>query len=168
MTKRLILMRHAKSEWGTGAPDHARTLNPRGRRSAVALGAFLRHNGYLPDEVLCSDAVRTRETLAGLDLPPDTPVRYLRALYHADVGTMLALLRGARGDCVLMVGHNPGIAFCAHRLLTTPPDHHRFDDYPTGATLVADFDLEDWADLLIGTGTAVQFVTPRDLDAETQ
>ena len=36
---RLILMRHAKSDWGDVAlEDHERPLNKRGRRSATALG----------------------------------------------------------------------------------------------------------------------------------
>ena len=69
MTLRLILMRHTKSSWDDPwQGDHARRLNGRGRRSAEALGNWLRAKGHLPDVALSSDAVRTQETFAGLAL----------------------------------------------------------------------------------------------------
>jgi len=76
---------------------------------------------------------------------------------------MLAVLRHATGHQVLMLGHNPGIAEFAALLVAAPPDHERFDDYPTGATLVVSFDIADWSALHPGTGTVVQFLTPHDL-----
>ena len=140
MVQRLILMRHAKSSWQDPfAEDHARKLNPRGIRSARALGDWLRAKGHLPDEVLCSDARRTQETYAGLELA--TPVTFLPGLYHASADQMMDALQRATGGTVLMIGHNPGIADFAARLLDKAPDHPRFHDYPTGATLIADFAL---------------------------
>jgi phosphohistidine phosphatase len=47
--------------------------------------------------------------------------------------------------------------------LASPPNHDRFDDYPTGATLIASFDIADWPALQPGTGTVLQFLTPHDL-----
>ena len=149
--KRLVLMRHAKSDWGDPArPDHARPLNRRGRRAATALGDWL-----------CSTAARARETCTRLALPvePD-PVG---ELYLAEPPAMLAALRATSGDSVLMIGHNPGIAAVAARLVDVPPDHARFDDYPTGATLVADFAIDVWPALAEGTGHALAFLTPREL-----
>jgi phosphohistidine phosphatase len=62
-----------------------------------------------------------------------------------------------------MLGHNPGIAEFAASLVTAPPAHERFDDYPTGATLVVRFEIDHWADLRPGTGAAQQFVIPREM-----
>ena len=76
---------------------------------------------------------------------------------------MLDILRAATGDTVLMIAHNPGIAEFAERLVATPPAHPRFADYPTGATLVARFDIADWADLAWHSGTPADFAVPRDL-----
>ena len=76
---------------------------------------------------------------------------------------MLDVLRKARGRCVLMIGHNPGIADFAQRLVVTPPDHDRFGDYPTGATLVATFDAPDWAAVTWQTGRTIDFAIPREL-----
>ena len=79
MTRTLILMRHAKSDWGhAGLADHDRPLNARGTRDAPRMGAWLRGKGHLPDEVLCSTATRTRQTLEGLGL--SVPARFIPAL----------------------------------------------------------------------------------------
>lgn len=162
MTRTLILMRHAKSDWGSASlPDHARPLNTRGAGDAPLMGDWLRRQGHLPDEVLCSTATRTQETLAGLAI--DAPVRLLPALYHAEPDTMLDALQTASGARVLMVGHNPGIAAFAADLVAHAPDHPRFDDYPTSATLVVTFDIPDWTALHYGTGRAIAFAIPADL-----
>ena len=64
MSKTLILMRHAKSDWSSGVlEDHDRPLNARGQVAAAALGDWLRSKEWLPGEVLCSTATRTRENL---------------------------------------------------------------------------------------------------------
>ena len=81
---------------------------------------------------------------------------------------MLKCLSEAEGDTVIMVGHNPGIAEFADELMATPPRHPRFADYPTGATLVADFEIDDWSALEPGTGTATGFVIPRELLEESE
>ncbi|MCR9271517.1 MULTISPECIES: SixA phosphatase family protein [Mameliella] len=159
--KQLILIRHAKSDWSHGLPDHDRPLNSRGRRAAPAIGDWLREKGFLPDDILCSTATRTRETLALLGAK--APVRFEPALYHAAPETMLEILKTAAGNSVMMLGHNPGIAALAEDLLESPPDHPRFAAYPTCATLVARFDIDDWRRLQPGTGTAEAFIVPRDL-----
>ncbi len=161
MTKRLILMRHAKSDWSHDLDDHERPLNKRGRQSTYALRDWLGLNDYRPDQVLCSSAERTHETLFRLDIKAETT--YLRELYLADAASLLAVLKKATGDCVLMVAHNPGIAWFASQAVSTPPEHSRFDDYPTGATLIVNFDVDDWEDVRLGSGTVSDFVIPRDL-----
>ena len=162
MTLQLILMRHAKSSWDDPvAADFDRPLNGRGRRSAKALGHWLRQRGWLPDRVLCSSARRTRETLDGLRL--EAGAEYLDALYHAGEEEMLACLRRAGGTRVLMIGHNPGIAGFAAQIVSAPPSHPRFADYPTGATLVAGFSAENWAQANWHEANTLDFVVPRDL-----
>lgn len=163
MTLRLILMRHAKSDWGSVLlSDHERPLNSRGQISARAMGGWLRDRGDQPDLTLSSDARRTHETVKGVGFPGD--IRLTHDLYHASTDAMLRVLRGAgTAGCVLMVGHNPGIADFAERLLQVPADHPRFSDYPTCATLIADFDVDAWRDVRLGTGLAVAFAIPREI-----
>lgn len=80
---------------------------------------------------------------------------------------MLETLNSATKPTVLMLGHNPGICEMAHRLLEDPPTHLRFSDYPTGATLVCDFDTDDWMNVDWLSGTVVDFVIPRELSPST-
>jgi phosphohistidine phosphatase len=159
--KTLILMRHAKSDWSLSEPDHDRPLNARGIRSARALGEWLRQNGLAPDTALVSDARRTRETFGLLAL--DTPVHFEPRLYLAEPETMLDLLRRATGDTVLMIGHNPGICALAHALAAEEPAHDRWDDFPTGATLVVRFDIDSWSRTGSRSGAVQGFVVPRSL-----
>lgn len=164
--KRLILTRHAKSSWDDPlTADHDRPLNERGKAAAADLGQWLASRGYVPDEVLCSDAVRTRKTFSGIaPALPGAPVLELKpALYHAGPDVMMAVLKHAKGDVVMVIGHNPGIAEFAARLVAQPPKNADFARYPTGATLVVDFNIDNWADLAFGTGTVDDFVIPREI-----
>ncbi|SPF77793.1 SixA phosphatase family protein [Pseudoprimorskyibacter insulae] len=164
---RLIAMRHAKSDWSaeTGS-DHARPLNDRGVKSAKAMGDWLRAHGYLPDLVLCSTATRTRQTLDFLAL--EAPVQFEDSLYHASACTMLDSVEGATGDTVLLIGHNPGMAEFARKMVRTPPAHPRFHDYPTCATLVMEITAPDWASVDFGMGEVLDFAIPREVIAQTE
>jgi phosphohistidine phosphatase len=162
--KRLILMRHAKSDWSAGAgSDHDRVLNGRGRSNAKALGDWLRREGFLPDEVLCSSALRTRETLVRLDLPEAAKVTYSRDLYLATHHDIMQAIRQAQGDCLLVIGHNPGMSIVATEILDEMPQDPDFQHYPTGATLVADLEIETWSQADWGNANARHFVVPRAL-----
>ncbi len=164
--KRLILTRHAKSSWDDPLmPDHDRPLNERGKAAAADMGQWLASRGYVPGEVLCSDALRTRKTWSGIaPALPGTPVLELKpALYHAGPDVMLAVLRHATADTVMMIGHNPGIAEFAAKLVARPPQNPEFARYPTGATLVADFAIDSWEQLGWGSGVADDFIIPREI-----
>jgi phosphohistidine phosphatase len=166
--KRLILTRHAKSSWDDPmSPDHDRPLNERGKAAARDLGLWLASRDYVPGEVLCSDALRTRETFLGIaPALPGAPVLELKpALYHAGPDVMMAVLRHASADTVMMIGHNPGIAEFAARLVAHPPVNADFARYPTGATLVVDFDIADWGQVAFGAGVTIDFIVPREIVA---
>ncbi len=162
--RRLILTRHAKSSWDDASmDDHERPLNKRGLRAALELGEWLHSRGYEPDEVLCSTALRTRETwqrmvLAPLEVTPR--VSYLDSLYHASPATLLNVLKKATGDCVMMIGHNPAIAEFAATLPARAPVDSDFRRFPTAATLVVDFEVENWHDITPGGGSALDFFVP--------
>jgi phosphohistidine phosphatase len=164
MTRTLILIRHAKSDWdGFDGDDHARKLNPRGRQAAPKIGRWLADKDHIPDLMLVSDAARTLETAslicAGWPQPPR--VETLRDLYLASPEVMLDALIKTTHPCVAMVAHNPGIAILAQALLARAPDHPKFDQYPTGAITIIDFENDVVAPQ---TGILKDFVVPRDLN----
>lgn len=164
MTRRLILIRHAKSGWDDPmADDHARTLTDRGQEAAKAIGAWLEGNGYIPDLILCSDATRTAQTCThiGRAFTTKPALRFVPALYHAAPDTIAALASAETAPTIAIIGHNPGIGMLAHALVQHRPNHARFSDYPTCATTVIDFADDKW--LKIGAGHTTAFVVPRDL-----
>lgn len=166
MTLRLILTRHAKSGWDDPMrDDHDRPLNARGRGDAPKIGAWLRAKGYVPDRALVSSARRTQETWEGLsrELGQAVPMTVMPRLYLAGPDVILAHLRDQSATAVMLIAHNPGIGAAAQGFVATPPAHHAFVDYPTCATLVVDFDGDDWSDIDWKTGRAVDFIVPRDL-----
>lgn len=160
--RRLILTRHAKSSWDDPTlSDHDRPLNDRGRRSALALGDWLASRGYEPEEVLCSSSRRTQETWQGIEsaaLGVRPVVRIESGLYHAGPDKMLNILKSASGQTVMVLGHNPGIAELAALLPAGVPLDPDFRRYPTAATLVIDFQIDDWSQVVPGTGGVMEFV----------
>jgi len=167
MSLRLILMRHAKSDWDHAhLGDFMRPLNPRGRRAAAAVGEWLAAKGYMPDAVYCSAAARTAETcalvLGALAAGPE--VTYRRDLYLASAETMLRTLHKANGGTVMLLAHNPGCAILAAALAERAPPHARFDDFPTAATAIFEFEVDSWAAIAPRQGQVVDFIVPRDLN----
>ncbi|MFV0292921.1 MAG: SixA phosphatase family protein [Paracoccus sp. (in: a-proteobacteria)] len=160
--RRLILTRHAKSAWDDPTlEDFDRPLNDRGRRAARALGDFMASRGYEPEEVICSPARRTRETwdqVAGAPLEVRPLLRFEEKLFHANPAAILELLKTASEPTVMIIGHNPGIADFAASLPARVPVDPDFRRYPTAATLVVDFQINDWADIRPGEGSVMDFV----------
>ncbi|WP_210529065.1 SixA phosphatase family protein [Rubellimicrobium arenae] len=166
MTLNLLLVRHAKSDWDSPElPDHERPLNKRGRRDAPRMGRWIAEKGLAPRQVLCSDAVRTRQTL-DLMLPhwPEPPVvEHVAALYHAEPDRILRVLARATSDHVAVIGHNPGIGGVADFLAREVPAHSRWVDFPTTSVAALRFDLGSWAELEEASGTVMAFAVPADL-----
>jgi phosphohistidine phosphatase len=115
----LHLLRHAKSSWQDGVEDYQRPLSRRGREAARRLGRDLPAISGGIDLVLCSSAVRTRETLdlalSGFALRP--PCLIEDGLYLADSNKLLDRLQrlGESDGNVMVIGHNPGL----HELAVT-------------------------------------------------
>ena len=119
-----MLLRHAKSAW-PDVPDHDRPLAGRGLRDAPVMGRWLRTNGHVPDQVLCSTARRARETwqLAQDGLGANPPVGFERRVYQASAEQLLDLARGVPPavTALLIVGHYPAIQELALMLARTAP-----------------------------------------------
>jgi phosphohistidine phosphatase len=164
--RRLILVRHAKSSWDDPSlPDFDRPLAKRGRRGAALVGAWLGREGYRPEVALASSSRRTRETWDVLaEALGAAPAHRLPDLYEAGAETMLAVLRAAPDvECLLMLGHNPGIADFARRLLAEPPDDAAFAKFVTAATAVIDFDIGAWEEAGWNAGRLRAFTYPKAL-----
>ena len=165
MTLRLILTRHASSDWDEDCPtDHDRTLNAAGRRDAPEIGNWLARQGYVPDYVICSSAQRTRETWACLvpGLGYSGPCDYDHQLYLANPPYILLRLQQVKeAQVVMVIAHNPGIARAANGFAAAPPADLQFQRYPPAATTVLEFPTANWSELTWGTGQIIGFTVPR-------
>jgi phosphohistidine phosphatase len=163
--RKLYLLRHAKSRWDDpGCPDSQRRLAPRGVRDAKRVADHFRRLGVTPELVLCSSAVRTRETLE-LVLPAlDAPaVRFEDELYAAASDELLERLRSLPEETasVLLIGHNPGLQNLALVLVSTEVDRARLAaKFPTAA--LATLALPSWRPDP-GDAELVDYVVPKHL-----
>jgi phosphohistidine phosphatase len=166
MLRRLVVLRHAKSDW-PDVPDHERPLAARGRRDAPAVGRWLRAEHCVPDRVLCSTALRARETweLVSAELGAPVDPVYDERLYDADVPQLLILAHELPDSdaTALIVGHNPGMEALVATLAGTAEgdalDRVR-TKFPTAAVAVLAF-TGPWHTLAAGAARLTHFATPR-------
>jgi len=166
--RRLIVLRHAKSDW-PDVPDRDRPLAKRGRRDAPVIGRWLRDHGYLPDVVICSAALRTRQTwdLIAPELGRSPRVTFEPRAYAASAQTLLYLVRELPAACqaALLIGHNPGVADLVTALAQPPDAHDPPLRFPTAAVAVLEFP-GDWPALGLSTPAQPRLIdhtTPADL-----
>src|SRR3990172_12453315 len=90
--RRLMLLRHAKSDWPVGVADLERPLAPRGRAEAPVIGSFMAREALRPHLALVSPAKRTRETwaLVSAALAEPPPHKIDAALYMATAEALIA------------------------------------------------------------------------------
>lgn len=172
-TPRLVyLFRHAKSSWSDPElDDFDRPLAPRGERACEAMGEYFRLADLHPGLVVCSAALRTRQTLERV-LPAigeDAVVKYSRGLYLVGPQAMLNRLRRTPTDVrrVMLVAHNPAMQSLAQRLASDGPqqDLRRLaDKLPTGALATLVFRGRSWEELDDDSCELHSLVAPRDLD----
>ena len=156
--RELVLLRHAHAEPATpGQTDQDRGLSAAGRAEAEAAGAWLREHGLLPDRVLCSDALRTLETLASLGDIGSGEVRKEASIYEASPGTLAALADANRdAERLLLIGHNPGLEQLAALMHSGQSGDYR--GMPPGGVAVLKLPME--ASIEPGIGTLTQFWWP--------
>lgn len=162
--KTLLLLRHAKSDWShEGQRDHDRSLNARGKRDAPRIGQLLQTEGLIPDQILSSTAKRARKTaqkvVAGGEFT--APIEELQAFYLAPPQAYVQVLQQQDDalECILVVGHNPGIEALSHELTGQP------ESFPTGTLAHLELDVAHWRDVSLDTaGILRNLWHPRELD----
>lgn len=150
--------------------DVERPLAPRGARAADRMREYLDAEEIRPELVLCSSALRTRETLARIlpGLGPELTVRIEPSVYSFDADALLQRLQDVPADVgsVMLVGHNPAMQEIAS-LLARGGD--RLDElrrgFPTAALAELDLGGGSWRELASGTGRLTRFIVPRELSS---
>ena len=123
----LIIMRHAKSDWSEeNRPDLDRPLTARGEKTAKLMGKWLKHNQYRIDRIICSPALRAKQTcqLVAEELGiSQNNVLWETEIYDAPLNNLLSIVnqysKGAH--TLFIIGHNPGLDQLLCYLSRDPP-----------------------------------------------
>jgi len=142
--KYLLLFRHAKTEKSSfGQPDHDRQLTADGKKAATFIGQELTKYQRTPHAILCSDAVRTKETCAiameAMQFPGT--VSYLSDLYTADAEDIAGILANRSEDSIMIIGHNPCMEESLERFGGT------YEHMRPGCCVWLRLDIQHWAEL---------------------
>ena len=160
--KRLLILRHAKSDWGDSSlDDWERPLSGRGINDAPRVGEMLRDRSSLPDLIITSDAIRARSTAEAVAEAAGYTGEILLepALYLATPNGIVEVLNSAddAADAVMIVGHNPGLEGLIAEL---SGDHQPM---PTAALVQLALPIDRWRDLDLSlSASVVDAWRPRD------
>lgn len=158
----LYLLRHAKSSWNEPLlRDFDRPLKKRGRDAAERIGQRIAAENLSNPLVICSPAVRTRETAeivlrnASLQIEP----RFDERIYEASLRELVQIVTEIPDDreVAIMIGHNPGF----EELLSFLTGEHR--RMPTCALAKIGVGDVSWKDVRAGEGSLEWFIAPREL-----
>lgn len=167
---RLYIMRHAKSSWAIpGARDFDRELNERGLNDLKKLSKVISNEQIFPDLILCSSAIRTRQTLDGIvhafDNKPQ--IVFTERLYSSGQDEYIEMINTTKSaKSILIIGHNP---MCGSLATILPGSGEPAElekivyKYPTAALSIIDFDKDDWADVSKGSGVLRKSIFPSQL-----
>ena len=166
---RLILLRHAKSDWNSGVlSDVDRPVSARGQHAlsivAAEVGAFVQPDSF----VLCSPAVRTRQTF-DLARPhwPDCRFNIIDSLYEGEVRALSQAVKGVgkAAECVIVIGHNPGLVMFLNWCLVEEEITADCVHMPTSCAAVLEL-ASGFAELQKGQAKLTAFIRAKDLIAE--
>ena len=169
MDRELLILRHAKSAWNTGAPsDFERPLAKRGEKAAPRVGRWLNDKGLIPDHVVSSPARRAKQTVIAVCREMGVEAERIcwdERIYGGWTRGLIKVLRETPDDArrVLIAGHNPGLEDLVETLsadrVPMPPDGKLM---PTAAVARLRIDVP-WAELGAGTGELLSLTRARSL-----
>ena len=141
--------------------DFDRPLKKRGRKAADRIGKRMAEENLSTPLVICSPAVRTRETAeivlesAKLQIEPSFDER----IYEASLGELVQIVTEIPDDneVAIMIGHNPGFEEVQSYFTG---EHRRM---PTCALAKIRFGDVSWKDVRAGEGSLEWFIAPKEL-----
>lgn len=164
MIKKILLIRHAKTEQSNFKRDFDRILTQRGISDCEKMSVKLAPAGFIPDHILVSPAARTLETAEllckHLSWNPNlihTPLD----LYLAPAYTLMKAIKETdeRVNCLALIGHNPGITELFQRLGKVSLDH-----LPTCGMGLFELKQTSWKQLMLDDATMQWVSWPKKMD----
>lgn len=171
--RRLFLIRHAKAEPAIGRDDYERALTERGRTDAHRIASALAIRNLLPDVLIHSGALRTKQTaeIFAAEWPRRVELEDELGLYDATRAMLFERTRALSDNhgSVGLVGHNPAIGEVASIVAGSGADpelRRMATKFPTCAVAIIDFASERWAAVDREAGALALFLTPGELEDE--
>ncbi len=144
--KTLILVRHAKSDWGNlNLSDFDRPLNERGLRDAPRMARHLVEKGIVIDAFIASPAKRAKKTaqiFAEAYKREKDSIIYHTALYLAPPTVFFDVISNTNDQYnhIAVFSHNNGLTDFANLLTST-----RIDELPTCGVFAVSVATDSWA-----------------------
>jgi phosphohistidine phosphatase len=162
--KRVVIVRHAKSDPFGYDDDYHRDLTDRGISDALKISSRLKELSVFPDQVIASPATRTMHTASIYckNLGKETSsIQQEEVLYgglttQSFVGILHKLSDEVQS--VFVFGHNPTVHSLVYNLVDAFSS-----DMPTCATVVIDFDVDQWNNVSARKGKVAYQITPKSL-----
>jgi phosphohistidine phosphatase len=160
--KQLIIVRHAKSDWGDfNLKDFDRPLNHRGHKNTPEMVERLVSKGIKPNAIISSPALRAITTAkyfaSGWSLNADQ-LTTNASIYEANTKTLLNVINGLddQFNCIALFGHNPGLT----DLLNYLTDEY-IANMPTCSVAIIEFPFDEWKLISGDTGKLILFDFPK-------
>ncbi len=163
MAKKLMLLRHGKSDWNAGLEtDYERPLALRGKQAARRMAQLMVEEELEPELILSSPAKRAADTARIVQTElGDVELEELETIYEADVSELLEVVHTLPPDCssAMLVGHNPGLEELLAELTGTPENVMK-----TCTLAVLESKAGTWDELSAGSCRLVELHNPRELE----
>jgi phosphohistidine phosphatase len=151
MSKKLIIVRHAKSSWDyEGIADYDRPLRMLGINNAQVISGKIKNAGIMPDAIVSSFANRALHTAiifaSRLGFPLEK-IKITEKLYEVSLEQVLDLIQKTDDSIssLMIFGHNPVSTGLSNYFLATP-----IDNLPTSGAAFVELDIKKWSEIKKG------------------
>ncbi len=163
--KELLLLRHAKSSWKQpDLEDFYRPLKQKGINDASIIGEYIKQIDLIPQYIVCSDSVRTKDTLdiilKKINFKNNIKFSYNHSLYEASVDDILKVISQIDNEFnrVMIVGHNPGMEDTVLKLTQKP---FPFPKFSTCGLALLELNIDNWKDIKNSKAILKLFKSPK-------
>lgn len=159
-TKKLYIIRHAKSSWKDEAlDDFDRPLNKRGKRDAPFMVKMLKERGVAPDIIISSSAKRAKATakIIAKGIGYDKDIVFDKEIYESSLDTLHKIVAKVDDglNTLFLIGHNPSLNMLAQEYVC-------FDEnIPTCGVVEIEFECGRWAEISAKNAKLISFEYPK-------
>jgi phosphohistidine phosphatase len=144
--KTLLVMRHAKSDWESGASsDFDRPLNSRGKNDAPEQGKEIKKRKLIPELIISSPANRALSTakLASKEFDYNDEILLDEDFYFGNITDIVEKIKltSNKINRIMIVGHNPTWSSIVELL------SGKYVEMKTTSVAVINFETSKWSEI---------------------